>query len=35
VEQAHFEDWIKQVGWPCDAIYKVDLVHQVGHIWKV
>ncbi len=35
VEQVHFEDWIKQVGWPCDAIYKVDLVHQVGHIWKV
>jgi hypothetical protein len=35
VEQAHFEDWIKQVGWPCDVIYKVDMVHQVGHIWKV
>jgi hypothetical protein len=35
LEQAHFEEWIKQTGWPCDAIYKVDLVHQVGHIWKV
>ena len=35
VEQAHFEDWLKQVGWPYDAIYKIDMVHQVGHIWKV
>ena len=35
VEQAHFEDWIAQVGWPYDAIYKVDMVHQVGHIWNV
>ena len=34
-EQAHFEDWIKQVDWPCDAIYKVDLIHQVGQIWKL
>jgi hypothetical protein len=35
VEQAHFEDWLKQVGWPYDSIHKVDLVHQVGHIWEV
>ena len=34
-EQVQFEDWMKQVGWPCDAIYRVDLVHQVGQIWKV
>ncbi len=35
VEQAHFEDWTRQVGWPCEAIYKVDLIHQVGHIWQL
>ena len=35
VEQAHFEDWLKLVGWPYDSIHKVDLVHQVGHIWAV
>ena len=35
VEQGHFEDWINRVGWSCDAIYQVDLIHQVGHIWKV
>ena len=35
VEQAQFEHWINDVGWPYDAIYKIDLVHQVGHIWKL
>ena len=35
VEQSHFEEWLKQVGWPWDSIHRVDLVHQVGHIWKM
>ena len=35
VERSHFEEWIRQVGWPADAIYRIDLVHQVGNIWKV
>ena len=34
VEQAHFEEWIQRVGWPCDGVYRVDLIHQVGQIWK-
>jgi hypothetical protein len=34
-EQAHFEDWIKLVGWPAESIHKVDLICQVGNIWKV
>ena len=35
VEQAHFEEWIRRVGWPADAIYRVDLIHQAGHIWTM
>jgi len=35
IEQAHFEDWLKKAGWQWDAIYKVDLVHQTGNIWKL
>ena len=35
VERSHFEEWVKQVGWPADAIFQVDLIHQVGNIWKV
>ena len=34
-EQAHFEDWIKLVGWPAESIHKVDLICQVGNIWKM
>ena len=34
-EQSNFEDWINKVGWPYEAIYKIDLIHQVGHIWSV
>ena len=34
-EQTNFEHWITQVGWPCNAIYKVDMIHQVGQIWDV
>ena len=35
VEQSHFEDWMKLVGWPAESIYQVDLVCQVGNIWKL
>ncbi len=35
VEQEHFEDWIKMTGWPAEAIFDVDLVMQVGNIWKL
>lgn len=35
VEQAHFEDWIKMVGWPAESIHQVDVICQVGNIWKV
>jgi hypothetical protein len=35
VEQSHFEDWIKMVGWPAQAIHKVDMICQVGNFWKV
>lgn len=35
VEQAQFEEWIAQTGWPVDSIYQVDLVQQVGNIWKL
>ncbi len=35
VEQAQFEDWMNEVGWPCEAIYQVDLIHQVGRIWQL
>lgn len=35
VEQAHFEDWINLVGWPADSIHQVDVVCQVGNIWKL
>ena len=35
VEQAHFEDWINLVGWPAGSIHRVDVVCQVGNIWKL
>ena len=35
VEQQHFEDWISMVGWPADSIHKVDMICQVGNIWKL
>ena len=35
VEQAHFEDWIKMVGWPAESIHKVDMICQVGNFWNV
>jgi hypothetical protein len=35
VEQSHFEDWIKMVGWPAQAIHKVDMICQVGNFWKM
>ena len=35
VEQSHFEDWINLVGWPAASIHKVDMVCQVGNIWKL
>jgi len=35
VEQSHFEDWIKMVGWPAQSIHKVDMICQVGNFWKV
>ena len=35
VQQSHFEDWMKRVGWSYDAIYTVDLVHQTGSIWRL
>ena len=35
VEQAHFEDWVNMVGWPVKSVHKVDLICQVGNIWKV
>ena len=34
-EQSQFEEWMQQVGWPCEAVFRVDLVHQVGQIWKM
>ena len=35
VEQAHFEEWIKKVGWPVDAIIKLDLIQQGSNNWKL
>ena len=35
VEQEHFEDWIKMTGWPAESIFNVDLIMQVGNIWKL
>ncbi len=35
VEQTHFEDWIKMVGWPAESINKVDMICQVGNFWNV
>ena len=35
VEQAQFEEWIANTGWPVDSIHQVDLVQQVGNIWKL
>ncbi len=35
VEQSHFEDWINMVGWPAESIHRVDLICQVGNIWKM
>ncbi len=34
-EQAHFEDWISMVGWPAESIHRVDMICQVGNIWKL
>ncbi|MSQ06620.1 MAG: hypothetical protein EXR54_03620 [Dehalococcoidia bacterium] len=34
-EQAHFEDWIKMVGWPAESVHRVNLICQVGNIWEV
>ena len=34
-EQSHFEDWISMVGWPADSILQVDMICQVGNIWKL
>lgn len=34
-EKEHFEDWIKMVGWPVESIHQVDMVCQVGNIWKL
>ena len=35
VEQSHFEDWINMVGWPDESIHQVDMICQVGNIWKL
>ena len=35
VEQSHFEDWIKMVGWSASSIHKVDMICQVGNFWKL
>ena len=35
VAQGHFEDGIKMTGWPAESIFNVDLVMQVGNIWKL
>ncbi|GBD11750.1 hypothetical protein HRbin23_01427 [bacterium HR23] len=35
VEQAPLEKWLQERGWKAEAIYKVDLVHDGGYIWKV
>ena len=35
LDRSQFEDWMSQVGWSHDAIYQVDLIHQVGNIWRV
>ncbi len=34
-EQSHFEDWISMVGWPAESIHQVDVICQVGNIWKL
>jgi hypothetical protein len=34
-EQSHFEDWITMVGWPAESIHQVDMICQVGNIWKL
>ncbi len=34
-EQSHFEDWISMVGWPAESIHQVDMICQVGNIWKL
>ncbi len=34
-EQSHFEDWINLVGWPADSIHQVDMICQVGNIWRL
>ena len=34
-EQSHFEDWITMVGWPAESIHQVDIICQVGNIWKL
>ncbi len=34
-EQSHFEDWISMVGWSADSIHQVDMICQVGNIWKL
>ena len=34
-EQSHFEDWISLVGWPAESIHQVDMICQVGNIWKL
>ena len=35
VEQEHFEDWIKLVGWPAESIHQVDIICQVGNFWNL
>ena len=35
VEQSHFEDWMKMVGWPAEEVHQVDLIFQTGGVWTV
>lgn len=34
-DQTALEKWLQERGWKADTIYKVDLVHDGGYIWKV
>jgi len=34
-EKAHFEAWLKGMGWKVESIHDVNFIHEAGQIWKM
>ncbi len=34
-EKAHFEAWLKGMGWKVESVHDVNFIHEAGQIWKM